>query len=82
MGTSPALELASGFAFWHEFEFLTHMVNQYKQYGSGRYPLEFISQYAGSTKRYIDNIITVSLGHTIGPSLQDIISQNGVFYGM
>ena len=35
-----------------------------------------------STKRYIDDIFTVSLGHTIGPSLQDIISQNGVFYGM
>ena len=58
------------------------MVNEYKKYGPGRYPLEFISQYAGSTKRYIDDTITVSLGHTIGPSLQDIIFQNGVFYVM
>ena len=58
------------------------MVNEYKQYGPGRYPFEFISQYACSTKRYIDDIITVSLGHTIGPTLQDIILQNGVFFGM
>ncbi|CAN0173407.1 unnamed protein product, partial [Ascophyllum nodosum] len=82
MGTSPAPELANDFAFWHEYGFLTHMVNDYKQYGPGRYPFEFISQYAGSTKRYIDDIITVSLGHTIGPTLQDIILQDGVFSGM
>ena len=82
MGTSPAPELANGFAFWHEFEFLTHMVNEHKQYGPGRYPFDFISQYTGSTKRYIDNIFIVSLGHTIGPSLLDIISQNCVFYSM
>ena len=83
MGTSPAPELANDFAFWHEeYGFLTHMVNEYKQYGPGRYPFEFISQYAGSTKRYIDDIITVSLGHTIGPMLQDIILQDGVFFGM
>ena len=82
MGTSPAPELANDFAFWHEYGFLTHMVNEYKQYGPGRYPFEFISQYAGSTKRYIDDIITVSLGHTIGPTLQDIILQDGVFFGM
>ena len=46
------------------------------------YPSEFISQCAGSTKLYIDDIITVCLGHTIGPTLQDIILQNGVFFGM
>ena len=82
MGISPAPELANDFAFWHEYGFLTHMVNEYKQYGPGRYPFEFISQYAGSTKRYIYDIITVSLGHTIGPTLQDIILQDGVFFGM
>ena len=49
MGTSPAPELANDFAFWHEYGFLTHMVNEYKQYGPGRYPFELISQYAGST---------------------------------
>ena len=81
MSTSPAPELANDFRFWHEYEFLSHMVQEHKQYGPGRYPFEFITQYAGSTKRYIDDIFTVSLGHTIGPSLQqDIISQNGVFY--
>ena len=42
MGTSPAPELANDFAFWHEFEFLTHMVNEHKQYGPGRYPFDFI----------------------------------------
>ena len=53
MGTSPAPELlANDFAFWHEYGFLIHMVNECKQYGPGRYPFEFISQYAGSTKRY------------------------------
>ena len=72
MGTSPAPELASDFRFWHEYEFLSHMVQKHKQYGPGRYPFEFITQYAGSTKRYIDDIFTVSLGLTIGPSLQDI----------
>ena len=61
MGISPAPELANDFAFWHEYGFLTYMVNEYKQYGPGRYPFEFISQYAGSTKRYIYDIITVSL---------------------
>ena len=82
MGTSPAPELANDFACWHEYGFLTHMVNEYKQYGPGRYPFELMSQYAGRTKRYIDDIITVSLGHTIGPTLQDIILQNIVFFGM
>ena len=83
MGTSPAPELANDFAFWHEYEFLTHnMVNEHKQYGSGRYPFDFITHYAGSTKLYIDDIFTVSLGDTIRPSLQNIISQNCVFYGM
>ena len=82
MGTSLAPELANDFAFWHEYEFLSHMVQEHKQYGPGRYPLEFITQYAGSTRRYIDDIFSVSLGHTFGPTLQDNISQNGMLYGM
>ena len=46
MGTSPAPELANDFAFWDEFDFLSHMVQEHKQYcGPGRYPFEFITQY-------------------------------------
>ena len=30
-GTSPAPELANNFVFWHEFEFLSHRVNEYRQ---------------------------------------------------
>ena len=44
MGTSPAPKLTNDFAFWHEYEFLTDMANEYKQYAPGRYPFEFISQ--------------------------------------
>ena len=79
MGTSPAPELANDFTFWHEYGFLSHMVQEHKQYGPSRYPLEFITQYAGSTKRYIDGIFTASLGHTVGPYLQYIVSQDGIF---
>ena len=65
MGTPPAPELANNFAFCHEYEFLSHMVNEYKQIGPSRYPFQFISQFATRTKRYIDDIFTVSLGHTV-----------------
>ena len=84
MGTSPALEVANDFAFWHEYEFLSHMAQEHKQYGPCRYPFEFITQHADSTKMYIDDIFTVSLGHTTGSSLQytSIILQNCIFYGM
>ena len=77
MGTSPAPELANDFAFWNEHELFSHMVQKHKHYGPGRYSPGRITRYAGSTKRHIDDIFTVSLGHTIGPSLQDIILQNG-----
>ena len=82
MGTSPAPELANNFSFWHEYEFLSHMVNEYKQIGPCRYPFQFINQFATRTKRYIDDISTVSLGHMSGISLMDVISQEGTFYGM
>ena len=82
MGTSPAPELANNFGFWHEFEFLSHMVNEYRQCGPSRYPFEFINQFATRTKRYIDDNFTVSLGHTSGILLKDVISQEGTFYGM
>ena len=84
-GTSPAPELANNFVFWHEFEFLSHRVNEYRQCGPSRYPFEFINQFAtiNRTKRYIDDIFTVvSLGYTSGISLKDVISQEGTFYGM
>ena len=48
----------------------------------GRYPFEFIHQFATRTKRYIDDIFTVSLGHMSGILLKDVISQEGTFYGM
>ena len=73
MGTSPAPELANNFGFRHEFEFLSHMVNECKQCGPSRYPFECIDQFATRTKRYIDDILTVSLGHTSGLSLKDVI---------
>ena len=82
MGTSPAPELANSFVFWHEFEFLSHMVNKYKQCGPSRYPFEFINQFATRTNRYIDGIFAVSLGHTSGTLLKDVMSQEGTFYGM
>ena len=66
MGTSPRPELANDFAFWHEYEYLSHIVQEYNQYGPNRCPFEFITQYAINTKRYIDGIFTVSLGQTVG----------------
>ena len=82
MGTSPAPELANIFAFWHGCEFLSHMVNENKQIGPSRYLFRFINQFATRTKRYIDDIFTVSLGHMSGISLTDVISQEGTFYGI
>ena len=79
MGYSEVMPLKKTLYF---FIFVDYDEHEYKQYGPGRYPFEVISQYAGSTKRYIDDIITVSLGHTIGPTLQDIILQDDVFFGM
>ena len=79
VGTSPALELTNDFPSWHEHEYLSHRAQEHKQYGLCRYPFEFITQYAVSRKRYIDDIFTVSLGHTIGLSLQDMISLNCIF---
>ena len=44
--------------------------------GPGRYPFQFINQFATRTKRYIDDIFTVSLGHRLsGISLMNVISQ-------
>ena len=73
MGTSPTPELANNFAFWHEYEFLSHMVNEYKQIGPSRYPFQFINQFATRTKRYIDDVdvFTVSLGHMSGTYFTD-----------
>ena len=83
MGTSsPAPEPANNFGFWHDYEFLSHMVNEYKQSGPSRYLFQFINEFAIRTKRYIDDIFTVSLGYMSGPSLKDVISQEGtIFYG-
>ena len=74
VATSPVSELANNFGYWNEFEFLPHVVNKYKQSGPSRYPFEFINQFAARTKRYIDDIFTVFLGHTSELSLKNFIS--------
>ena len=78
MGTSPAPELANNFTLWHEYEFLSHMLNACKQIGPSHHPFQFINQFATMTKRYTDDIFTVSLGHMSGISLTDVISQEGI----
>ena len=46
------------------------------------YPYAFILQYRTSTKRFIDDILTVSLGpQTEGPTFEQIIKQQGNIYG-
>ena len=52
------------------------MVIEYKHIGPGRYPFEFINQFATRTKRYIDDIFTVSLGHMSRLSSKNVISQD------
>ena len=84
IGTSPDPELANNFGFWHEFEFQSPMVNKSGPINS-RHPSECINQFTTTnrTKRYIDDIFTVSLvEHTSGLSLKDVISQEGTFNGM
>ena len=46
MGTSPAPELANDFAFWHEFEFLSHMVNNISRLDLVDINFEFINQFS------------------------------------
>ena len=46
------------------------------------YPYAFKEQYGTSTKRFIDDILTVSLGsQTEGPTFEHIIKQQGNIYG-
>ena len=46
------------------------------------YPYAFIEQHGTSTKRFIDDILTVSLGsQTGGPTFEQIIKQQGNIYG-
>ena len=87
MGTAPAPDLANGFEFMHECNFVKEMISNYtnaKINGTvPLYPLEFIEQYGSSTKRFIDDIITVSSGSSIseGPIFEQIIKQDGGTYG-
>ena len=86
MGTAPAPDLANDFAFMHEFKFLKVMIDEYVHaINSGiepLYPYAFIDQYGTSTKRFIDNILTVSLGsQTESPTFEEIIKQQGNIYG-
>ena len=62
------------------------MINEYVHaINSGNeplYPYVFIEQYGTSTKRFIDDILTVSLGsQTEGPTFEQIIEQQGNIYG-
>ena len=87
MGTAPGPDLANDFAFMHEFKFLKVMIDEYvHDINSGnepRYPYAFIEQYGTSTKRFIDDIISVSLGsQTEGPTFEHIIKQQGNIYSM
>ena len=46
------------------------------------YPYAFIEQHGTSTKRFIDDILTISLGsQTEGPTFEHIIEQQGNIYG-
>ena len=42
MGIPPAPKLANDFAFWHEYGFFFHMVQDHKQYGACRYSFDFL----------------------------------------
>lgn len=86
MGTAPAPDLANDFSFWHEFNFLKVMVDQYVHATNidavPLYPYSFIEQYGVSTKRFIDDILTVALGsQTEGPNFEQIIKEEGNIYG-
>ena len=70
----------------NEFKFLKVMIDEYVHaINSGNeslYPYAFILQYRTSTKRFIDDILTVSLGpQTEGPTFEQIIKQQGNIYG-
>lgn len=88
MGTSPAPDLANDFAFMHELRFLKVLMNAHDQaLATGIdsiYPHHFVEQFAVGTKRYIDDILTMTLGskHNDGPVFEDIITQDGFYGGM
>ena len=64
MGTSPAPELANNFAFWHEYEFLSHMVDEYKQIGPSRYSTHFNS--LTNLPRGLSGVLTIYLLYLLG----------------
>ena len=86
MGTSPAPDLANDFAFFHEFKFFKVMIDEFEHAKNNGneplYPYTFIEQFASSTKRFIDDIVTVSLGsQSNGPKFEEIVKQDGNIYG-
>ena len=86
METSPAPDLANDFAFMHEFKFLKVMIDEFERAKNDGdeplYPFTFTEQYANSTKRFIDYIVTVSLGsQSNGPKFEEIVTQDGNIYG-
>ena len=82
MGTSPALDLANDFAFMHEVKFLKVMIDEFEHAkNNGNEPLysnTFIEQYANSTKRFIDDTVTVSSGsQSNGPKFEETVKLDG-----
>ena len=60
---SPAPDLANDLAFMHEFNFLKVMTDEFVNAKSNGneplYPFVFIEQYGSSTKRFVDDIVTL-----------------------
>ena len=85
MGSSFAPDLANYFGFMHEYPFYLEMIEEFSAARVGNrpslYPFAFIEQFGTMTKRYIDDIITISLASQQGGlGFQDIIfSGNRLF---
>jgi len=70
MGSSFAPDLANYFAFMHEYTFYLEMITEFhyanKEGRTSMYSADFICQYGTRTKRYIDDIISISLASQLG----------------
>lgn len=89
MGTAPAPDLANDFAVTHEFIFTKAMMNSYAQAkmksGVPPYPLEFIKEYGGGGKRFMDNVLAArpALQSSEGPTFEQTLKQDrGTYDGI